>query len=379
MRFRRSGRGRARSPAGAIGPAAPEPTAAEALLRRRRSTEITGIGVGAVGLVMVLISWAVRGYLPPELERAAPLSVASFGPLTLAVCAAGVLAVRFAGNTRRYQQVGVLQIGLSVGAVLAAGIVLPVTSRAAGACLVVLPILVAGIRFGRRGAVFTWMCGVTGYASVSGILAATAEHHTRVGPAAEASITGFVFAAVLGFFVAWTIGNQTAAVDRQVAALAAAQDALQYQATHDALTGLANRALLYSRDAALQGNGALLGIDLDGFKGVNDTYGHATGDAVLRTVASRLRTCVGTDDLVVRTGGDEFVIVLRGADRDAAEAAAHRVRTALTGPVPTDDGPLRIGVSVGVAVTSGPGPWDVDALAAQADARMYAEKAAHRR
>ncbi|KOO11676.1 diguanylate cyclase, partial [Vibrio xuii] len=107
---------------------------------------------------------------------------------------------------------------------------------------------------------------------------------------------------------------------------------LEYLAHHDSLTGLANRAQLYSvldstlKDEREARNGlALLYLDLDGFKLVNDTHGHDAGDEVLKCVAERLLSQVRSQDLVARLSGDEFVILLKRADRESLPPLADRL------------------------------------------------------
>jgi diguanylate cyclase (GGDEF)-like protein len=156
----------------------------------------------------------------------------------------------------------------------------------------------------------------------------------------------------------------------------------------DEVTGLANRrALLRDLPAALSRalrNGwsvALVYLDLDRFKAVNDTYGHAAGDAVLREAARRLRTAVRAHDVVARLGGDEFVLLLSDlvTDADAAAAAviAHAT-AALTAPFALPDGGgAHVGVSAGCSVFPRDGS-DGASLLADADAKMYRSKHAHR-
>ncbi|MFI5954457.1 GGDEF domain-containing protein [Cryptosporangium sp. NPDC051539] len=347
-------------------------SAASALRRRRRATEITGIAVAGVSLVATMLVWPLRPYLPPVWLENASATLAIFGPLTLVTLVLGLLAFRGVG-TSWYRAAAGARLAVEVLTCLAAVLVVPVPSRAAAYCLLVLPVLMTGVRFARIGALLTWAGGLTGF----GAIALALVRHEPAGvaaPASQAALTGLLFAVIIGGLAAWTVGSQALAVDRHLAALDAAHAALQHQATHDALTGLANRSVLYGPAIAQRQPGALLAIDLDGFKAVNDTHGHAAGDAVLRAVADRLRACAGPDDLVVRMGGDEFVIAL--AATSDPDVVAERIRAAIGLPVQTGAGPLRVGASVGMARTSG--PWDVDALAAEADARMYAEKAAHR-
>ncbi len=155
-------------------------------------------------------------------------------------------------------------------------------------------------------------------------------------------------------------------------------------ANHDALTGLGNRRLLLdglrqALSAAEDGQtGALLFLDLDGFKKVNDSVGHDAGDALLKEVARRLRAVAGPDVLVGRLGGDEFAIVLRDLDDPAAHAArlAEAVIVALAEPL--DFGPhrLRVGVSVGIALFGGGDLETVKTLTKRADSAMYEAKLA---
>lgn len=158
-------------------------------------------------------------------------------------------------------------------------------------------------------------------------------------------------------------------------------------ALHDELTGLPNRALLLDRlDAALrraarQGERvAVLFIDLDGFKPVNDRHGHAVGDALLREVGVRLRRAVRATDTVARWGGDEFVCVLeRVADAPSAlriAAAVHRRLTATPFVPPGSDLSIDLGASLGVALHPDHA-HDAEGLLRCADAAMYAAKAAH--
>ena len=158
----------------------------------------------------------------------------------------------------------------------------------------------------------------------------------------------------------------------------------------DPLTGLANRRLLdhqldahLARPAADGEAGpsslALLFIDLDGFKAVNDRHGHAVGDAVLKLVARRLRHALRQDDLACRIGGDEFVCVLFGVHAGAeAQAVAHKLRAAVSQPCRL--GPLTVQVwpSVGVALCPQHGRNGAQLLA-HADGEMYRTKAVARR
>ncbi|WP_436527768.1 diguanylate cyclase domain-containing protein [Actinoplanes sp. HUAS TT8] len=157
---------------------------------------------------------------------------------------------------------------------------------------------------------------------------------------------------------------------------------LTRRAMHDMLTGLGNRALLWDR---LTGSlararrtdrrvGVLL-LDLNGFKPVNDTYGHDVGDAVLRIVADRLRTCVRTEDTVARLGGDEFVILAEDLNEPAgARVIAERVVQALNEQMVVDGHVLCTPASIGIAL-SGPGQGADDVLR-DADAAMYVAKRA---
>lgn len=155
---------------------------------------------------------------------------------------------------------------------------------------------------------------------------------------------------------------------------------LIHMAFHDPLTGLPNRALYMDRlSLALKRTVrtgepvAVLFLDLDGFKRVNDTLGHDAGDELLKLAADRIRSSVRPADTVARLGGDEFTIVLDGADDRAAAIVARRLAAKLSEPIEIDGQQVSIGTSVGIAVKQSPADQPDDLLR-QADAAMYQAK-----
>ncbi|TYP86767.1 putative bifunctional diguanylate cyclase/phosphodiesterase [Blastococcus xanthinilyticus] len=160
----------------------------------------------------------------------------------------------------------------------------------------------------------------------------------------------------------------------------AAEEELRHRAQHDALTGLLNRAALVEEieravTEALAGGpaAAVVLMDLDRFKEVNDTLGHDVGDILLRAVALRLADELRGDTVLARLGGDEFVLLLRGCDADEAAQVAERALRAVRRPFPLAGVTLEVDGSCGVAV-DGPGAAD---LLRHADVAMYAAKADH--
>ncbi|MDX1376104.1 MAG: EAL domain-containing protein [Burkholderiales bacterium] len=164
-----------------------------------------------------------------------------------------------------------------------------------------------------------------------------------------------------------------------------AEERLEYLAKRDALTGLPNRALLAERiqraivsAARSRGKIALLFVDLDQFRLVNDSLGHQAGDALLRAVAERLANTVRHEDMLARLGGDEFVLLWDGIRTPAdAAAAAQRVQATLARPFTIDGRTLSIGASIGISVYPSDA-HDAATLLRNADAAMHAAKEAGR-
>jgi diguanylate cyclase (GGDEF)-like protein len=186
----------------------------------------------------------------------------------------------------------------------------------------------------------------------------------------------------------WTARSELEArVAERTAALQQSQARLQHMAQHDSLTGLANRALFSDRlQLALtaarrdQTHLALLFLDLDHFKPVNDDYGHAIGDELLKVVAQRMLSCVRESDTVARIGGDEFVLLLRSVTDDAGQMAsgvAEKIREALARIFEIEGKNLQISCSIGIAIFPDHGSDDI-VLASHADQAMYLAKQAGR-
>jgi diguanylate cyclase (GGDEF)-like protein len=184
-----------------------------------------------------------------------------------------------------------------------------------------------------------------------------------------------------------TLANQAAValengqLEQSLAELSRLKEELRYQAFHDPLTGLANRVMFAERvDASLATSAGedvvVLFLDLDDFKVVNDTLGHAAGDRLLAAVAERIKGCVRGRDLAARLGGDEFAILLvEQPDLERALTVGGRIIDALTMPFPIAGTEVVVGGSIGVAAGRGGTPG-ADELLRNADVAMYTAKAA---
>jgi diguanylate cyclase (GGDEF)-like protein len=172
-----------------------------------------------------------------------------------------------------------------------------------------------------------------------------------------------------------------AAIQEEVARRIASEDKIAYLAHHDTLTGLPNRFTFdeklisvrqFARDRGLQLS--LLFIDLDGFKNVNDTLGHAIGDELLQEIADRLKSSIDVNDFCARLGGDEFAIVhISGNAHSTAGGLAERLIATLCGCHLVGGNQVYIGASIGISVLYG-GDSDTSALLKQADLAMYRAK-----
>jgi two-component system, cell cycle response regulator len=165
-----------------------------------------------------------------------------------------------------------------------------------------------------------------------------------------------------------------------------AREDMRFQATHDGLTGIWNRRVimdLLGRELARSRREnvctAILMCDLDHFKSVNDTYGHLAGDDVLKETAKRLLGSVRSYDFVGRYGGEEFLVVLNNCNPAFGPVRAEEIRKAIAQrPVPSSSGPVPITMSLGLLLSQEWGHRPVEELLHEADAALYAAKAAGR-
>ncbi|WP_433615906.1 putative bifunctional diguanylate cyclase/phosphodiesterase [Dactylosporangium sp. CA-139114] len=218
-----------------------------------------------------------------------------------------------------------------------------------------------------------------------GLLLAARPANGHVGPVEcrlRRADGGFVMTETIGRSVDDGDGSGYLLTTRDITERKALEEQLTHQAFHDGLTGLANRALLADRiHHALERRGtpyrhiALLIVDLDDFKTINDSLGRAAGDALLRTTADRLRSCLRSADTAARLGGDEFAMLLEHLD-DAAEAArvAERVLSAVRRPISVGGREIQPQASVGIALPDPDRPPDADELLRNADVAMHMAK-----
>ncbi|GAA0934285.1 putative bifunctional diguanylate cyclase/phosphodiesterase [Virgisporangium aurantiacum] len=219
---------------------------------------------------------------------------------------------------------------------------------------------------GRRMSVMPYTAVV---ATATLLLFSAVHHATDIVIVAAGAVTVTVLVAVRQAMALRDNGTLLEQLDTRLRELDAYQRRLAHQASHDALTGLANRTVLQQRDDVTP---TVLLVDLDGFKEVNDSFGHRAGDQLLVQVADRLRTSVRTGDLVVRLGGDEFAVLLPRAEPGAGEETAARITAAFDVPFVVDDITLDIEASIGI-VTATAGE-DIDTVLRHADSAMYTAK-----
>ncbi len=200
---------------------------------------------------------------------------------------------------------------------------------------------------------------------------------------AQWQVAGIVLAllATLYLFLLLVVRKADRIMASQELERAAKEELVRHQAYHDALTGLPNRAYFAERlgetiafASRHHHTCALMFVDLDRFKIVNDSLGHLAGDALLKVVSERIQACLRESDLLFRMGGDEFTIILPqiAAPEDAA-FVARRIQQAVATPVSVHEHELAVGATIGIAVYPGDGD-SAEALLKNADAAMYSAK-----
>ncbi|WP_436520345.1 diguanylate cyclase domain-containing protein [Actinoplanes sp. HUAS TT8] len=331
-------------------------------LSRRRMVETAALVSRSIGMIMSLLyGLEVGGFGPTHLDPALAAACLVSAAVMAGSNVLSVMGIRRPG-ARWYSRLSALQVLLDTLIVIIFVMFTQEYTPQTTWPLLSLPIAIAAIRHQLLGALAVW--------AITSAALLVMPMRAAEGPGAIA----------LNIMIAVITGSQSSAFQRQLTTLQQVRRELQHQASHDNLTGLPNRAQLADRAEQWSGRRlAVLLLDLNGFKQVNDTYGHAAGDALLHQVAQRLDATIGPGDLAGRLGGDEFVVLLPEADAEAAARAGERIRETIARPVSIGGGhEVTVGVSIGVAVRPAGGSADLDMLTAEADAAMYREKHAGR-
>jgi diguanylate cyclase (GGDEF)-like protein len=334
----------------------------------RRARLLTALCLSGAGLHLVVIAVQILLHRMPPGDLAVRLALD-------AVLLIAPLVRRWTGSVR----VSALLVGSAVA------IALPIIALRSGGLsapmMVVVPLvpLLMATFVGKGGTFFIGTALAAGMALVMAVGGG--------GPSGthDAAVRLSIVLACVGIAVVTACLHERER-ESMMKALGALATSLEEESTHDSLTKLFNRRYLDERLAAevafARRHGTDLSVivlDVDHFKRVNDEYGHAVGDDVLVEVARRLRHCVRAEDLVARSGGEEFVVLLRAIDVDGSSVAAERMREAVEAvPVRLQTLAVPITVSAGCASMRQSHETSARALLEAADARLYAAKRAGR-
>ncbi len=359
-------------PASPPAPLDPQPLPAEAGFRARRLEQLLLVLIAAltVSLVPKLLAGETRFY-PVVLAASIALLVVA-------------LALLRRGATD-------LAAALMLGTVTAMAITLMVlNSGLRDITVAALPgVLVISALLGTRRMLLSLLALMLAAVALLGLANVSGWYVNVVRPVRLSTVVDtLAVLLVTGFAVALLAGDLTRALARlrgENEEVRRSRDRIEFLATHDALTGLPNRLLARDRYeqavAAARRTGrrvALLYLDLDHFRTVNDSLGHPAGDELLRRLGERLRGLLRASDTVSRTGGDEFLLLLGGiADGDAAAEVGHKVLALAAAPLAVDGVELHLGASLGIALFPDDGE-SFDALLKKADIAMYRAKDAGR-
>jgi diguanylate cyclase (GGDEF)-like protein len=323
----------------------------------------------SIGLVLTLA--AAAGWMSQGTVAFSPILIASCYVAIGIMASANVftvLALR-RPKARRYEFFAAAQVALDTLLTVGMVVFFAIYGQRTTWPLLAVPIVVAALRLRLKGALAVWAVTSGSFVAVTMYMGDRAVRPEDLP-----------FAVGIHLLVALVTGTQASAFHRQLATLQQARTELQHRASHDALTGLPNRARL---DEFYRGLGdeavVLLLLDLDGFKPVNDVHGHSVGDEVLRVVSRRLSDVLRPQDLAGRLGGDEFLVLLPTADAGTAETVTQRIRQAIEVPIMIGGRVVQVGTSIGSAMRPAGGPGDLEALTVAADALMYADKGRRKR
>ena len=325
----------------------------DALLKRRRTIETAALISRSIGMVFTGMAVAGDGMASTTGLREACYA----GIAAMAVANVFSLLSRRNPGAHWYKRLSAAQLTLDTATMLGTVALASSVSPTAAWPLFALAVAVAALRHQLLGAMLVFLATSLGYALL-------------VPDSNELS-----FVVSVNFMIAIITGTQSSSLDRHLKDLNETRRALQHQATHDGLTGLPNRAQLatYADERAGRPLGVLL-LDLNGFKQVNDTYGHAAGDRLLHEVGARLTAALGPDGLAGRIGGDEFLVLLPEAGPDGLAPVADRIRAAIRQPIDIGGRDVTVGVSIGMSYRGDRSDATLDTLSAEADAGMYRDK-----
>lgn len=329
-------------------------------IERAFEPELTFLSLGIVVATCLMGFFLVtRGKLSVRVE----LGGALFGAGIAAMHYCGMAALQLPGIITWNPTMVAWSVvfGATFGAIAANRIARPVT------------------RFCRHGGTLAMVLAIV-LTHFTGMAAVTVMPLAGIAIPTQALSDGFMLAGVLTA-IALIMLMAGSAYTIDLAAAREASDNFQRLAMHDPLTGLPNRHQLAKRLAAIPGNDgdvnariAVLAIDLDRFKDVNDVHGHGAGDAVLRTVASRIAAALGPEEIIARIGGDEFVAIKQDVfARGDAIKFARKLRDLIVEPIDWQNQRLSVGCSIGVATFPEHGD-NGELIASRADLAMYRAK-----